>query len=158
MNPLELCLYFTFLIYSYSYKFELFVIYILLLIGYTVATEVLMKPDRREGIRHKLRASTYSAPSEGPIRVSQELDVTKAIEYAKQQSRETGSRITLTHVVARALGLGLDKFPEIQGHLKFGNFDKHPKTGVTIVVNVGQGEGEGQGEGGDNVPVTLWEI
>lgn len=63
---------------------------------------------------------------------------------------QTGQHVTLTHVVARALGLGLDKFPEIQGHLKFGNFDPHPTTGVTIVTNVDDGQ--------DLVPVTLWDI
>lgn len=47
--------------------------------------------------------------------------------------------MTLTHLVIRALSLGLAKFPEIQGHLKFGNFDKEEKLGLTVLINVDSG-------------------
>lgn len=95
-------------------------------------------------------AAAWKHPSEGPIRVSQELEVGKAFEYIQKLSIQSGTHVTLTHLVIRALALGLAKFPEIQGHLKFGNFDKVDKFGMVCVTNVDQGN--------DLVPVEFHDF
>lgn len=76
MNPLELFLYLTFLVYAFFYKLPLFIIYVVLILLYILITEVLMRPARDRGdslqsaVRHKLYASAWKAPSESPIKVS----------------------------------------------------------------------------------------
>lgn len=72
--------------------------------------------------------------------MSQELDVTKSLQYKEKLSSETGTKVTLTHILVRALALGLAKFPEIQGHLKFGNFDQAEKLGMVVASNVDSGK------------------
>ena len=53
-------------------------------------------------------------------------------------------------MVVRALALGLAKFPEIKGHLKFGNFDEAEKLGMIVVSNVESGK--------DLVPIEFYDF
>lgn len=61
------------------------------------------------------------APSEPNAYLSIDVDVTKALAHLHKLNENSELKYTMTHMVTRALGLGLDRFPEINGNLAFGN-------------------------------------
>lgn len=61
------------------------------------------------------------APSEPNAYLSIDLDVTKSLGYLHKLNENSEVKHTMTHLVTRAMGIGLERFPEINGNLAFGN-------------------------------------
>ena len=83
-----------------------------------------------------LSTAVYGAPNEGKIYGNIEVDVTNAWEMIKVH-RSDGQRITMTHLVAGAVGrtLGWD-IPEMNAFVKRGKVVQRDEVIVTVAVNM----------------------
>ena len=65
--------------------------------------------------------TNYLGPNEGCAKFVADIECTASLEYAKKLSQDTGEKVTITHLLARALGLGLRDCRKAQGFIKWGN-------------------------------------
>ncbi len=86
-----------------------------------------------------MSTAVYAPPNEGKIYGTADIDVTKAMDFIKKE-REKGHYLTITHLVAAAIGrtLGL-KVPEVNIYLRRGKLIPREDVIVTIAVNMGSG-------------------
>ncbi len=89
--------------------------------------------------RRKLAIATWSAPREGNIYGKLELDASKVLAYIDRVREETGVKVSLTHVVGRAVALALHKAPGLNGRIVFGAFKPFPSVNVTYLVALEEG-------------------
>jgi pyruvate/2-oxoglutarate dehydrogenase complex dihydrolipoamide acyltransferase (E2) component len=83
-----------------------------------------------------ISTAVYGAPNEGKIYGTLEVDVTDAWDMIKLQ-RSKGQRITMTHMVAAAIGrsIGWD-VPEMNAFVKRGKLVMRDEVIVTVAVNM----------------------
>jgi len=83
-----------------------------------------------------ISTAVYGAPNEGKIYGIAEVDVTAAWEMIKL-NRKAGRRITMTHLVASAIGrsIGWD-IPEINAFVRRGKIVLRDEVIVTVAVNM----------------------
>ena len=78
----------------------------------------------------------YGPPVDGKIYGTFEVDVTKAVEYIKEQ-RTKGNKITMTHVISSALARSLaEDAPEINCYVKRGRLIPRETVDVAVPVNI----------------------
>lgn len=74
--------------------------------------------------------STWNAPSEGNIYGQLQIDMTETKRYIESERKRTGKKITITHVVIRAVGKLLKRTPDVNGRLLFGRY--YPASGADV--------------------------
>jgi pyruvate dehydrogenase E2 component (dihydrolipoamide acetyltransferase) len=72
--------------------------------------------------RRKMLIATWSAPAEGNIMGSLNVDAGPLQQWMSEQSRKTGTKITYTHAVIKATALALCACPGLNGHIACGEF------------------------------------
>ena len=90
-------------------------------------------------LRRKLAIATWSAPREGNIYGKVILDARPALEYIKKLRQETGEKITLTHLITRAIALTLREPIDLNGYISFGRFVPHKTVDLSIIVAIDGG-------------------
>jgi len=83
--------------------------------------------------------ASWSKPSEGNVYGVLEVDVTKTLDYL-QRKRDEGKHITITHVVIKAIALGLQDAPSMNGRIIWGKFFPHKQTDIGCLVNIEGGK------------------
>lgn len=78
-----------------------------------------------------------------------ELDASPLLGYAERLSAESGERVTVTHIVGRAVALGLRAVPAFNHRVLFGRVVAFPRVDVGFAVDVAEGD--------DLAPATLRE-
>jgi len=94
-----------------------------------------MNPTRR-----KLAISTWSPPAEGNIYGKLTLDVSKALQYVEHLRKKDGEKVTIAHVVGKAVGKALEAAPGLNGRIVFGKFVPHQSVDVTFLVALENGK------------------
>lgn len=91
---------------------------------------------RKNSAWRTISTAVYGAPNEGKIYGVAEIDVTEAWEMIKLYRAE-GQRITMTHMLASAIGraLGWD-VPEMNAFVKRGKVVQRDQVIVTVAVNM----------------------
>ncbi len=118
--------------FIYSLLFELVILklYFGMVFVYYLLTQTFSVDKKVNGLRKKLCIATWGgiyliiislAPSEPNAYLSIDVDVTKAIDYLHRLNQTSEQKHTMTHLVTKAMGIGLDRFPQINGNLAFGN-------------------------------------
>lgn len=93
-------------------------------------------------VRRKLAIATWSAPSEGNIYGKLVLDATDVLAYIAWLRETTGEKVTVTHVVGKAVAMALRASPGLNGRIRLGTFVPHETVDVTFLVAL---------EGGNNL-------
>lgn len=83
---------------------------------------VKLRPLRRVSPFRQLAVSAWDAPRDPSIHGSLELDATPALAYLEAVAARTGQRVTLTHLVGRALAVALRERPELNVLIRRGRF------------------------------------
>ncbi|EGD76754.1 hypothetical protein PTSG_08106 [Salpingoeca rosetta] len=91
--------------------------------------------------RRKLMVSTWRSTAEGSIYGFTEVDATRLMPFLKEQSDKSGTKITITHAVIKAIGLVLKKTPEVNGRLVFGRYYPADTADVSCLVAMQGKEG-----------------
>jgi pyruvate dehydrogenase E2 component (dihydrolipoamide acetyltransferase) len=90
-------------------------------------------------VRRKLAIATWSAPREGNILGRIQVDATEALKYIEHLRATTGEKVTVTHLVGKAIAMGLAVAPGLNGRILFGKFIPHSTIDVTWLVALEDG-------------------
>lgn len=89
--------------------------------------------------RRKLAISTWGPPREGNIYGKLTVDATELVRYIDHAREITGEKITITHMVGRAVALALAKAPSLNGRILMGTYLPHPWVNITYLVALEDG-------------------
>ncbi len=90
--------------------------------------------------RKKLAIATWSAPREPNIYGKLTVDVTKALAYLAELREASGVRVTMTHLVGKAIARGLEATPDLNGRIVFGRFVPFETLDLAFLVALDGGD------------------
>lgn len=110
-------------------------------IGWQVVKVVgwfLTKTNTHQSIRRKLCLSTWDAPASGEIYGQMMIPMAKTWQWAKTQKNADGTpaRITITHLVIKAIGLALRGVPHLNSRILFDKIINFERVDVGTLVAV----------------------
>ena len=91
-------------------------------------------------VRRKLAIATWSAPREGNIYGKLVLDATEVLAYIRWLRAESGEKVTVTHVVGKAVAEALAAAPGLNGTIRLGRFVEHQSVDITFLVALDGGK------------------
>ena len=89
--------------------------------------------------RRKLTIATWDAPREGNIYGKLTVDATQALRYLETVRERTGEKVTITHLVGKAVAMALRKAPTLNGRIVWGKFEPFPTVDVAFLVALEEG-------------------
>lgn len=89
--------------------------------------------------RRKLAIATWDGPREGNIYGKLTLDATRATEWLAQQREKTGEKVTITHLVGKAIGIALRREPTLNGHIAWGAYVPNKTVDLSYLVAMEDG-------------------
>ena len=135
------------IIYSIWIDSNFLKIWGVLVVVYITIFNILLKP--KFPFRQAITISSWGQPNDPYAILRTEVDVTQALEYAKELTEQTGVKITLTHVMAMGYAYCLVKVRKTIGKIRCGNFHQAKELGITVLVNIDEGR--------DLAPATSWD-
>lgn len=90
--------------------------------------------------RQKLAIASWAAPQEGNIYGKLTVDATNALAYLEHVRADTGARVTLTHLVGKAIGMALAKAPSLNATIVFGTLKQFETVDVAFLVAMDDGK------------------
>ena len=98
-----------------------------------------MRERRRTTGWRKLAPAIWSRPVDPQIYGDIELDAGPLLAFIDEARRTSGSHVTVTHVVGRAIAHALAKHPELNSYLSRGRFVQRESVDIFFVVAVEEG-------------------
>ncbi|UQA58477.1 2-oxo acid dehydrogenase subunit E2 [Polyangium aurulentum] len=89
--------------------------------------------------RRKLAIATWGSPHEGNIYGKLSVDAAEALAYAEHLRKTTGEKVTIGHIVGKAIALALKQAPGLNGRIVLGKFVPHATVDVTFLVALENG-------------------
>ena len=86
--------------------------------------------------RRKLALATWSAPREGNIYGKMTLDAGNALAYCRAVTEQTGEKVTITHLVGRAVGLAMKDAPDVNGRICMGRYIPHETCDLAFLIAI----------------------
>jgi pyruvate dehydrogenase E2 component (dihydrolipoamide acetyltransferase) len=97
-------------------------------------------PMQRVSSFRRMAAGMWSKPSDPSIYGSMDIDATAPLAFLAEHQARTGTRVTITHLVARAVALALRDQPEINGKVRFwGRLEQRATVDIFVTVSTGEG-------------------
>jgi pyruvate dehydrogenase E2 component (dihydrolipoamide acetyltransferase) len=90
--------------------------------------------------RRKLAIASWSAPQEGNIYGKLTIDATRALAYLEQIRKTTGQRVSITHLVGKAVSMALAQAPTLNGRIVFGRYIPFPTVDIAFLVALEEGQ------------------
>jgi pyruvate dehydrogenase E2 component (dihydrolipoamide acetyltransferase) len=94
----------------------------------------------RMSTRRKLAIATWRSPQDPNIYGKLTLDAGPALAYLERVRRETGEKVSITHLVGRAVALALAKTPTLNGRIVFGKYKPHDVVDIAFLVALEEGK------------------
>jgi pyruvate dehydrogenase E2 component (dihydrolipoamide acetyltransferase) len=83
----------------------------------------------------RMAAAMWQRPRDPSIYGSMDVDATAALAFLAEHQQRTGTRLTITHLVARAVALALRDQPEINGKVRYwGRLEQRSTVDVFVTV------------------------
>lgn len=104
-----------------------------------------MTPHREPGrgartrVRRKVAVASWRPSRDGRIYTRAEVDASAALAYCARVQRETGVRVTITHVVGVALAHALRDEPDIRARIVLGRVVPLAACDICFAVDIGAG-------------------
>lgn len=89
--------------------------------------------------RRKLAIASWDGPREGNIYGKLSLDATNALAYLEKLRKETGEKVTITHLIGKAIGVALSQAPTLNGRIVWGRYEPFPTVDVAFLVALDDG-------------------
>jgi pyruvate dehydrogenase E2 component (dihydrolipoamide acetyltransferase) len=89
--------------------------------------------------RRKLAIASWRSPREGNIYGKLTVDMGAALAYVERKRTESGEKITINHLVGKAVAMGLRKAPGLNGYLRFGSYIPHERVDISFLVAIDDG-------------------
>jgi pyruvate dehydrogenase E2 component (dihydrolipoamide acetyltransferase) len=90
--------------------------------------------------RRKLAIATWASPREGNIYGRLTLDMTKAVPYLQHLREKSDEKVTVTHLVGKAIGEALKAAPDINGRIFLGRYIPHKTVDLAFLVTMNDGD------------------
>lgn len=90
--------------------------------------------------RRKLAIATWKAPAEGNIYGRVTLDATQALAYLEYVKEKTGEKVTITHLVGRAVAEALKNAPGLNGRIVWGKYKPFETVAISFLVALEEGK------------------
>jgi pyruvate dehydrogenase E2 component (dihydrolipoamide acetyltransferase) len=84
----------------------------------------------------RIAASAWPLPKDSTIYGSMEIRAQPLVDWLAARSAETGIKLTVTHAVARAVGLTLRAHPDLNGLIRFGSIYLRPDVDLFLQVAI----------------------
>ncbi len=91
--------------------------------------------------RRKMMIATWAPPKEGNILGALQLDMTETLKYLAAKRAATGAKVTITHLVTKAVGRVLKSMPLVNGRLVMGRYYPADTADVGVLVALETGSG-----------------
>lgn len=98
------------------------------------------RPARDPSPFRRIAAAMWRAPSDPSIYGFVDVDVSETLRFLDEHRARTGQRLTLTHVVARAVARAFAAHPELNAKVRFGG-RLEARSSVDLVVSVARDDG-----------------
>jgi pyruvate dehydrogenase E2 component (dihydrolipoamide acetyltransferase) len=95
-----------------------------------------LKRAERLSTWRKVSVATWGAPSDPTIYGLLDVDCGRLLPLLEKWSVESGSRVTLTHAVARALAIALSENPELNAVIRWGRIYERRHVDIFLQVAV----------------------
>lgn len=107
-------------------------------------------------LRRKLAIASWRPAREGNIHGKVTVDATEALAYIDDVRERTGEKVTITHLVGKAVGAALAAEPTLNGYIRLGRFVPHDQVALTFLVSMPDGSdlAKAKIEHVDRKPVT----
>ncbi len=93
------------------------------------------KPMEEASSFRRMAAAMWRSPRDPSIYGSMDVDATAPLAFLDEQRRATGAKLTITHLVARAVALALRDQPELNGKVRFwGRLEQRATVDVFVTV------------------------
>lgn len=128
----------TAIVYSLLVDFTFAKIYLLLLLIYYLITQVFLLEHDPIFLRRKIAISSWGAPSDPQIYIPVDYDMTKTLKYLERLNSyitDKDKKITITHIVTKAVAIALYENQKYFGRIGFGTFKAEKEINVTVLVN-----------------------
>ncbi len=89
----------------------------------------------------KVAIGTWGKPTDPQIYGTIDIDLTKAQAWRKKLPPD-GPKVTVTHMVARAVALAMKKYPDLNGFLRFRKIYLRPTVDMTVLAAVEHESGQ----------------
>ncbi len=90
-------------------------------------------------LRRKLAIASWGSPSEGNIYGKVTVDAEEAMAYLAKVREETGEKVTITHLVGKAVSEALRKEPSLNGRIVLGRYVPHEDVALSYLVAMEDG-------------------
>lgn len=92
-------------------------------------------PDDLSSFR-RVAAALWPRPDQSTILGTMDLDATEALAFLEVQRQTTGLKLTITHLVARAVALSLARHPELNAKVRFwGKIERRTRVDLFVQVS-----------------------
>lgn len=90
-------------------------------------------------LRRKLAIASWRPAREGNIHGKVTVDATEALAYIDEVRERSGEKVTITHLVGKAVAAALAAEPSLNGTIRLGRFVPHERVGLTFLVSMPDG-------------------
>lgn len=87
----------------------------------------------------KMAAATWDAPKDPTIYGQLDVDITRSLAYLKKKEEESGEKITVTHLIGRALAQSMQEYPAANTLIRMGNFYQRENVDIFFQVAITNG-------------------
>jgi pyruvate dehydrogenase E2 component (dihydrolipoamide acetyltransferase) len=91
-------------------------------------------------LRRKLAIATWSAPREANIYGKLTVDATQALAYVEYLRARTNQRVSVTHLVGKAVAMALAQTPTLNGRVVLGRFVPFDTVDIAFLVALEDGQ------------------
>lgn len=98
----------------------------------------MSKSERIRGWR-KIATAAWGKPHDPQIYGDLELDASRALSFIERAGRSTGTKITMTTLVGRAIAKALSDHPDLNVRMYRGRFVRRETVDVFFIVSAGEG-------------------
>jgi pyruvate dehydrogenase E2 component (dihydrolipoamide acetyltransferase) len=89
---------------------------------------------KRTSSWRKLAPLVWGHPNDSTIYGILDVDVSRALPYLERKTLETGSKLTLTHLVTRALALTFKQHPDCNAYVRWGRIYRRRDVDLFVLV------------------------
>lgn len=96
---------------------------------------------KRSKIRgwRKISAATWGNPNDPQMYGDLEIDAGSLLGFIDEARRATGARLSVTHLVGKAIAHALGEHPDLNVHMHGNNFIHNQSVDIFFIVSMGQG-------------------
>lgn len=85
-------------------------------------------------IRRKLAIASWGEPSEGNIYGKLTVDMTRSLRYLEELRGRSGEKVTVTHLVGKAIAEALRRAPTLNGRIRLGEYIPFDTVDIAFLV------------------------